>query len=68
MEKQYRECVESPINLINSEMYEDLNKEILKKISFNGTPKKITNDYWNTYLSEFNRLIEKGEEELHKYL
>jgi hypothetical protein len=59
-----RKYAESPIDLINSDMYEDLNKGILEKISLHGTPKKIKNDYWNAYIAEFNRLIEKGEEKL----
>lgn len=66
MERQDRKLFESPINLIHSDMYEDLNKEILKKISLNGTPKKIKNNYWNAYFTAFNSLIERYEEDLNR--
>jgi hypothetical protein len=48
----------------HSKMYEEISQEALKKISFNGTPKKITDDYWSAYIYAFNSFIEKRLEEL----
>jgi hypothetical protein len=68
MEKQYTECVKSPVNLIHPNLYKQINIEILEKMTFDGTPKKIANDYWNAYITAFGSLIERYGEELNKQL
>ncbi len=66
MDKQFKKCAVSPIDLINPSMYHEITKEILRKYSFSGTVEKITEDYWKAYITVFNRLIGKCEEVMNK--
>ncbi|WP_425800806.1 hypothetical protein ACHOLT_11695 [Desulfitobacterium sp. Sab5] len=66
MEQQYRKCSESPINLIYPKFYHEITLEILRKYPFSGTPEKIADDYWKAYISVFNGLIQKCEQEMNK--
>ncbi len=62
MDKQYRKCAESPINIIPLNHFHEVTIEILRKSAFMGSFEKITEEYWDAYIKTYNRLIQKCEE------
>lgn len=66
MDKQYRQCAESKIDVIPPNMYHQVTLEILRHYNFIGTPSKISQDYWREYIDVYNGLIDKCEKELNK--
>lgn len=62
MSDQYRKCGISRIDRIPGiSPFHEITVEILRNYNFSGTVAKIAQDYWDSYISVYNGLIDKTE-------